>query len=114
MYLACIVGSFMILFAAAESSQYEAIHEMLQAVTSRDNQDDCNPSKITIKCCICLKMLAKYLPIINNMIDKKINAVCHANLFLWKPCQSLAKKIKKKVFQGFFPKGSCTKYKMCK
>ncbi|XP_016125120.1 SH3 and cysteine-rich domain-containing protein-like [Sinocyclocheilus grahami] len=35
--------------AAAESSPYEAIHEMLQAVTSHDNEDDCNPSKVSLK-----------------------------------------------------------------
>ncbi|KAF4102214.1 hypothetical protein G5714_017014 [Onychostoma macrolepis] len=108
----------MILFAAAESSPYEAINDTRQAVTSQDNEDDtCNPSKMAIKCCICLNTLAKYLPIINALIDKKINAICRANKLLWAPCKILAKKIKKKVFKGFFPglspRKSCVKYKMC-
>ncbi|KAL1257849.1 hypothetical protein QQF64_011093 [Cirrhinus molitorella] len=119
MYPACVIGLFMILCAAAERSPHESIHEKLQAVTSHDNANDtCNPSKTAIKCCICLETLQKYLPKINALVDKKINEICRANLFLWKPCKALAKIIKKKVLKGFFPKLSpvlsCKKYKMCK
>ncbi|KAK9959711.1 hypothetical protein ABG768_009817 [Culter alburnus] len=105
----------MILFAAAESSPYEASGETVQTITFKEDQ--CNPSKTAIKCCICLKTLKKYLPIINAKINKKINSICRPNLYLWRTCRSIAKIVKNLVIKGYFPgspRRSCIKYKMCK
>ncbi|KAK7142368.1 hypothetical protein R3I94_011900 [Phoxinus phoxinus] len=115
MYLACIVGSFMVLFAAAESSPYEASRETVQTITFYDNKEDLCNAKMAIKCCICLKMIKTYIPIINALIDKNVRSVCNANKFLKKKCIKLAQKLKTKVLKVYLnPLKSCFKYKMCK
>ncbi|CAM4646384.1 unnamed protein product [Leuciscus chuanchicus] len=82
MYLACIVGSFVILFAATESSPYEASRETVQTITFYDNKEDLCNAKMAIKCCICLKMIKTYIPIIYALINKNVRSVCNANKFL--------------------------------
>ncbi|KAK7142366.1 hypothetical protein R3I94_011898 [Phoxinus phoxinus] len=117
MYLACIVGSFVILFA--ESSPYEDSREAVtvQTIAFYDNKEDLCNAKMAIKCCICLEMIKKYIPIINAVIDKKINSVCSPNLLFWRTCRQFGRTGKNMVIKGYFPGSplkSCIKYKMCK